>query len=221
MTISEKQYEFTRDRIADLGLGALVEVRLQDYRDISALPFDAVASIEMGEHVGERNYRRTAPCCIASLKPGGRVLVQQMARGDDAPGGGAFIERYIAPEMSMRPLPRTLGHLEGAGLEILSVKGLREHYTRTIDAWAQALDRGWDDIVRRYGDHRARVWRLYLAGAALAFEESRLSVHQILAIRPVEANGFPADMADAAPQQKRTATAESAMPSARNQQEGS
>jgi cyclopropane-fatty-acyl-phospholipid synthase len=183
VTISARQSEFVRTRIAERGLGDLVDVRLQDYREANGEPFDAVASIEMGEHVGEANYPRYAAALRESVRPGGRVLIQQICRGPVAPGGGAFIESYIAPDMTMRPLHRTLGHLEHASLEIRDVVSLREHYVRTIDAWAARLNAIWDDIVRCYGVRRARIWRLYLAGSALAFEENRMSVHQILALR--------------------------------------
>ena len=59
----------------------------------------------MGEHVGEEQYPTYAAILFDALKPTGRLLLQQMSRhADAAPGGGAFIESYIAPDMHMRPL---------------------------------------------------------------------------------------------------------------------
>jgi cyclopropane-fatty-acyl-phospholipid synthase len=46
------------------------------------------------------------------------------------------------------------------------------------------LEDRWDDAVREVGANRARVWRLYMAGAALGFEEGALHIHQVLAVRP-------------------------------------
>ena len=118
-----------------------------------------------------------------------------MARaGSVAPGGGAFIEAYIAPDMHMRPLGETVGLLEGAGLEVRSVESLREHYVRTVAAWHRTLEERWDDFVRLVGEETARVWRLYLVGGALAFEERRMGVDQILSVRPTPAgvSGMPA-----------------------------
>jgi cyclopropane-fatty-acyl-phospholipid synthase len=186
MTISAQQHEFIRNRVAERGLGESVEVRLQDYRDLTATDVDAVASIEMGEHVGERNYPTYCRTLRDVLRVGGRIVLQVMSRGEHAPGGGRFIESYIAPDMTMRPLPATLEHLERSGFEIRDVTSLREHYVRTIDAWAKRLDDAWEEILYRYGARRARVWRLYLAGSALAFEENRMSVHQVLAVRTPE-----------------------------------
>jgi cyclopropane-fatty-acyl-phospholipid synthase len=106
-----------------------------------------------------------------------------MSRGAVAPGGGAFIESYIAPDMTMRPLGRTIDHLTAAGFEVRDVEALREHYTRTIRAWGDTVERRTEQLAALAGAGQVRVWRLYLAGGALAFEENRMGVDQILAAR--------------------------------------
>ncbi|RSN32870.1 SAM-dependent methyltransferase [Amycolatopsis sp. WAC 04169] len=186
ITLSAEQLQHVRGRLVQHDLEDRVEVRRQDYRELRDEPFDAVASIEMGEHVGEENYPEYTRTLYRMLKPTGRLVLQQMSRGAVAPGGGAFIERYIAPDMTMRPLSRTLGHLETAGFEIRDVHALREHYVRTVRAWEKTLEGNWDDVVALIGESGARVWRLYLVGGALAFEENRMGVDQILAVRPSE-----------------------------------
>lgn len=185
VTISAQQHEFVGKRIAERGLTDRVEVRVQDYREVSEQPFDAVISIEMGEHVGEHNYPVYAGSLYDHLKPTGRLLLQQMSRRSDAaPGGGPFIESYIAPDMHMRPLSETLGFLERAGFEIRNVQALREHYVRTVDAWLQTFESHYAEAVAMVGEEMARVWRLYLVGGGLSFEEGRMGVDQILAVRP-------------------------------------
>lgn len=185
MTISQSQVEFVTERLAARGLNHLVEVRLQDYRDVPERDFDAVSSIEMGEHVGEGRYPTYARTMFDALRPGGRLLLQQMSRRPDAaPGGGAFIERFIAPDMHTRPLSQTLGHLESAGFETRDVQALREHYVRTVADWLDAYEARQDDAVRLVGEQWARAWRLYLVGGALAFEQGRMGVDQVLAARP-------------------------------------
>lgn len=182
ITIAEQQARYVRERARAEGLDELVEVRVLDYRDLDEQDsFDAAASIEMGEHVGEHNYPHYARLLADALRPGGKLLLQQMSRGSRAPGGGAFIESYIAPDMTMRPLSATLAHLEQAGLEPRSVQAMREQYVRTIRAWAATLERRWDEFAAVAGNQYARVWRLYLAGAALAFEQGRMGVDQIVA----------------------------------------
>ncbi|WP_372666967.1 class I SAM-dependent methyltransferase [Amycolatopsis kentuckyensis] len=194
ITLSAEQLQHIRARLAQHDLEDRVEVRRQDYRELPDAPFDAVASIEMGEHVGEINYPTYAATLHRMVKPGGRVLIQQMSRGNVAPGGGAFIERYIAPDMTMRPVGRTVDHLEAAGLEVRDVHAMREHYVWTVRAWADTLEENWADVVALIGETGARVWRLYLVGGALAFEENRMGVDQILSVRPDEhgRSGMPA-----------------------------
>ncbi|QFU87972.1 cyclopropane-fatty-acyl-phospholipid synthase family protein [Amycolatopsis sp. YIM 10] len=194
VTLSAEQAEHVRTRVSAHDLHDRVEVRRQDYRELDDQPFDAVASIEMGEHVGEQHYPRYTDTLFRLLRPRGRLVLQQMSRGAVAPGGGAFIERYIAPDMTMRPLSRTLGHLEVSGFEIRDVHALREHYVETVRAWTDTLESRWHDVVALIGETGARVWRLYLVGGALAFEENRMGVDQILAVRPGEAgeSGLPA-----------------------------
>ena len=184
ITLSQQQASFVRDRVAALGLHDRVEVRLQDYRELDGPGFDAVASLEMGEHVGEQNYPVYAGVLQRMVLPGGRVLVQQMSRGSIAPGGGAFIEAYIAPDMHMRPVGETVAFLERAGLEVRDVHAMREHYVRTVAAWYDTFERRWPEVVALVGEETARVWRLYLVGGGLAFEEGRMGVDQILAVRP-------------------------------------
>ncbi|OKI00248.1 cyclopropane-fatty-acyl-phospholipid synthase [Streptomyces sp. CB02923] len=198
VTLAREQAAHVREQVRERGLEDRVEVVCQDYRDITDGGYEAVATVEMGEHVGDAEYPAFAGALHRLVRPRGRVLVQQMARGAAAPGGGAFIEAYIAPDMHMRQVGETVGLLETAGLEVRSVESLREHYVRTVAAWHRTLEERWADVVRLVGEETARVWRLYLIGGALAFEERRMGVDQILAVRPTEAgtSGVPATPED-------------------------
>ena len=190
VTISERQHEFITRRIAERDLADQVTVRLQDYREIREEPFDAVSSIEMGEHVGEANYPTYLDVLFGHLRPDGTLLLQQMSRqADAAPGGGAFIENYIAPDMHMRPVEQTVELLESAGFAILEVEPMREHYVRTVADWLANFEDHYDDVVELVGEEVARVWRLYLVGGGLSFAEARMGVEQILAARPAACHG--------------------------------
>ena len=196
VTLAAEQRAFVQARIAERGLGDQVEVRLQDYREIPDDGFDAIGTVEMGEHVGLGNYPTYAAQLLRLLKPAGRLLLQQMSRvagAPKAPGGGAFIERYVAPDMHMRPVGETIAMLEQAGLEVRDVEAMREHYAWTVDAWARTLEERAEELTALVGAGQLRVWRLYLAGGALAFQENRMGVDQILAVRPTVAgsSGMP------------------------------
>jgi cyclopropane-fatty-acyl-phospholipid synthase len=183
VTLSAEQGGYTRERLRGLGLADRAQVLIQDYRDTAGGPYDAIASLEMGEHVGADGYPAFCAALHGLLRPGGRLLIQQMSRGRNAPGGGAFIESYVTGDMHMRPVGETVGLLEAAGLEVLGVQALRPHYVRTIRAWLDNLERNLPAVEAIIGRERARMWRLYLTGGALAFEEGRMGVDQILAAK--------------------------------------
>jgi cyclopropane-fatty-acyl-phospholipid synthase len=184
VTLSAGQGGYTQQRVRGLGLSQRAEVRIQDYRSPLDGPFDAIAAVEMGEHVGAAQYPRFCQALHRSLKPGGRLLIQQMSRSGRAPGGGPFIESYIAPDMDMRPVGDTVRLIEQAGFEVIGVQAMREHYVRTIRAWLGNFEQNLDAITQILTPEQVRLWRLYLAGGALAFEEGRMGVDQILAVRP-------------------------------------
>ncbi|OLR93977.1 SAM-dependent methyltransferase [Actinokineospora bangkokensis] len=201
ITLSKEQRQFILDRLDREGLADRVEVRLQDYRDLDEEvdgQFDAIGTLEMGEHVGAGNYPVYAATLHRMLKPEGRLLLQQMSRGATAQGGGAFIETYIAPDMNMRPVGQTIDFLEDAGLEVRDVESIREHYLWTVQAWAEELESKWDELVGIVGEEQARIWRLYLVGGGLAFAENRMGVNQVLAVRPTPAgsSGLPRTRAE-------------------------
>jgi cyclopropane fatty-acyl-phospholipid synthase-like methyltransferase/DUF1365 family protein len=185
VTLSQQQRQFVNKRIADRGLADHVRVELVDYRELDlADEYDAVSSIEMGEHVGEANYPVYVRTLHDAVRSGGRLLLQQMSRpAGTAPGGGRFIEAYIAPDMHMRRLHQTMAFLERAGFEISDVEAMRMHYVYTARAWLVNFERNYAAIVALVGEEVARVWRLYLVGGALSFEEGRMGVDQILAVR--------------------------------------
>ncbi|KAA0082627.1 class I SAM-dependent methyltransferase [Mycolicibacterium sp. P9-64] len=183
ITLSAEQRAFIADRVERFGLSDLIDVRLQHYREFADPPasFDAVSSIEMGEHVGEEHYPAYVGVMNSALKPGGKLLLQQMSRrADAAPGGGPFIESYIAPDLHMRPLWQTIRFLESGGFEIRGVEAMREHYVTTVDRWLDTFEEHYDQFVALQGEEVARVWRLYLVGGRLAFEQGRMGVDQIV-----------------------------------------
>lgn len=183
VTISSQQHAYVDALIAEHGLQDRVTVLLQDYRDIVG-QFDAVSSIEMGEHVGARNYPSFVKKLHESVRPGGRVLVQQMSRQGRRPGGGPFIEAFIAPDMHMRPLGETIGLFEDGGLEVVGVQSMRENYARTVDHWIERFLARREEILALVGEEVFRVWHLYLIGGGMAFREGRMGVDQILAVKP-------------------------------------
>ncbi|MGW4886296.1 class I SAM-dependent methyltransferase [Streptomyces murinus] len=187
VTLSQEQAGYARKRIADEGLTDKVEIRVQDYRDVSDGPFDAISSIGMAEHVGAERYLEYACQLYGLLKPGGRLLNHQIARrpqtDETAYSVDEFIDAYVFPDGELAPIGTTVTQLERAGFEVRDVEALREHYARTLREWVTNLEADWERAVRLTSPGRARVWQLYMAASALAFEHNRIGVNQVLAVR--------------------------------------
>ncbi|OKJ16677.1 SAM-dependent methyltransferase [Kitasatospora sp. CB01950] len=191
VSISTEQVALARERVAEAGLTDRIEIRLQDYREIPDGPFDAVSSVGMAEHVGSAQYLVYARHLYDLLAPGGRLLNHQIARRPLEPGEkyrlSPFIDRYVFPDGELSPVGTTVTRLEEAGFEVRDVEALREHYGLTLREWVANLEAHWPDAVSLAGRGRARVWRLYMAACALAFEQNRIGINQVLAVRPTPA----------------------------------
>ncbi|MGK5693892.1 class I SAM-dependent methyltransferase [Streptomyces sp. URMC 128] len=197
VTLSQEQAAYARKRVADEGLTDKVEIRVQDYRDVRDGPYDAISSIGMAEHVGAERYLEYAGDLYGLLKPGGRLLNHQIARrpvrDETAYDVDSFIDSYVFPDGELQPVGMTVAMLERAGFEVRDVESIREHYALTLRQWVARLEAGWQRAVQLTSPGRARVWRLYMAASALAFERNRIGVNQVLAVRTPEsgASGMP------------------------------
>jgi cyclopropane-fatty-acyl-phospholipid synthase len=185
ITLSTEQADYARKQVAEAGLTDQVEIRIQDYRDLDDGPFDAISSIGMAEHVGTGPYLEYAKILYGQLKSGGRLLNHQIAKIHPEPSGSgrSFIDAYVFPDGELAPIGTTVSLIEEAGFEVRDVQALREHYARTLRAWVANLEAQWSEAVRLTSAGRARVWRLYMAASALAFEQGRIGVNQVLAVK--------------------------------------
>jgi cyclopropane-fatty-acyl-phospholipid synthase len=98
----------------------------------------------------------------------------------------------VFPDGELHELGTVVSAMQHAGFEVRHVESLREHYALTLRQWVANLEAAWDQAVEEVGSARARVWRLYLAGSALAFEADRTQVHQVLATKTIAGeSGMP------------------------------
>lgn len=193
VTLSRAQADLARQRVRAVGMQDRVQIRVQDYRDIDDGPYDAIASIGMAEHVGRGQFLSYAGLLHDLLRPGGRLLNQMIASHEEGRAAHPFIEAYVFPDGELMRVGDIVAAIELAGLEVRDLHVLREHYALTLRHWVSRLERHWDDAVAASSEGRARVWRLYMAASALGFEERRLGVNQVLAIRPTDrgSSGLP------------------------------
>jgi cyclopropane-fatty-acyl-phospholipid synthase len=191
ITVSERQRAYAAERVAAAGLGHQIEIRLQDYREIAGQDlFDKIVSVGMYEHVGIANLPRYFAVIGRLLRPGGTVLNHGITAGDrdgraQGPPGGEFIDRFVFPGGEVPHISRVLYEVAGAGLEILDVEDLRPHYPQTLARWLARLEAARERAIAAAGAERYRIWRMYMAGMAYAFDRGWLSICQTLAQKPL------------------------------------
>ena len=192
ITLSEPQAAHARARVREAGLSDRIEIRVADYREVDDGPYDKIASVGMVEHVGIAHLGAYAARIARLLRPGGLLLNHGIARMFSDPAGAkSLIQRYVFPDGELPRLADVVTALQGGGLEPRDVESLREHYGLTLRRWLANLEHEHDAVVAEVGVERERVWRLYMLGSALAFEDGDISVFQILAGRPGGPLGLP------------------------------
>jgi cyclopropane-fatty-acyl-phospholipid synthase len=189
VTLSTEQLEYARHRLSGKGLAAQADLRLQDYRDITDGPFDAIASIEMFEAVGREYWGSFFTHLHAQLKPGGRACIQSITIRDDHfdryVRSSDFIQQYIFPG-GMLPSPSAFrAEAAKAGLQVTAECAFGPDYAETLRRWRhQFLNQ--DRQVRQLGfDTRfMRIWEFYLAYCEAAFDTGSTDVIQFTLRRP-------------------------------------
>jgi len=186
ITLSTQQAALARKRVAEAGLTDRVDIRIQDYREVTDGPYDAISSVGMAEHVGRAQLPAYVARLTEVLRPGGRLLNHAIAynAGETTWDRDSFISRYVFPDGELISLGDMVSALESTGLGVLDVEALRRHYALTLRAWVRNLEAHWDDAVAATSEGRARVWRLYMTASALAFDAGALGVNQVLLQRP-------------------------------------
>ena len=185
ITLSAKQLELARARIAAAGLEDRVTVELRDYRELEGEAFyDKVASVGMFEHVGLKNLPVYFDTVRRVLKPGGLFLNHGITHENSGWGSNLsteFINRYVFPDGQLDAVSNIQRFMEEARFEIADVEGLRAHYALTLRAWVERLERRRARALEYVSEATYRVWRLYMSACALEFESGNLGIYQILA----------------------------------------
>jgi cyclopropane-fatty-acyl-phospholipid synthase len=197
ITLSRKQFEHVQEQIAARGLSGHVRVELRDYLDLpDKEAFDKIASVGMFEHVGPRNYDRYFGKIRNLLVPGGFVLNHgithnALSRRSLGSGIGEFVEEYVFPGGELAHVSRVVEGLAAQGLEVVDAEALREHYAKTLWHWVDRLEAHADAARREVGEEKYRIWRIYMAGSAHAFDRGWLSLWQLLAGKPLADGRLP------------------------------
>ena len=197
ITLSESQFGLANQRIEAAGLHDRCRVLLQDYRDHTGEGcYDKIASVGMFEHVGLRNLPVYFGTVSRLLRDRGLFLNHGITSCDTrnravGMGAGEFVDRYVFPRGELPHLHRVVQEMCDQDFEVHDVECLRAHYVRTLEMWSAGFERRYADAVAAADQRTARIWRLYLAGCAHAFEQRWISIYQVLASKQKAAGAGP------------------------------
>ena len=191
ITLSEQQHAYAKEKIKRSGLEDTCRVELLDYRDLSYEGyFDKVSSVGMFEHVGKGNLLIYFEKIYSLLKPGGLVMnhgITTNSTNDHALGSdiGNFVDEYVFPGGELVHVSTVLKEVAQSGIEVWDAESLRPHYAKTLWYWVDRLEKNESEAKSIIGEERYRIWRIYMAGSAHAFERGWISIFQILGTKPL------------------------------------
>lgn len=188
VTLSQKQFELATERIKQAGLTHQIDLRLQDYRDITTAlngQFDRITSVGMFEHVGRKNLPSYFSKISALLKEDGIMMNHGITStalkpGENSLGGDEFIDHYVFPNGELPHLSLVLAAMQQGGLETFDIENLRRHYARTLTFWSERFEQQAPQIKAWVNEEKFRIWRVYLAGSVYAFEHDDVAIYQIV-----------------------------------------
>ncbi|MBM2838635.1 MAG: Methyltransferase, cyclopropane fatty acid synthase [Deltaproteobacteria bacterium] len=174
VTVSKEQAELGRETCK----GLPVEIRLQDYRDLSG-QFDHIVSLGMFEHVGYKYYRTYMKIVNSCLKDHGLFLLHTIGGNRSVVATDPWIDKHIFPD-SMLPSIKQIG----SSIENLFVMedwhNFGSDYDRTLMAWYSNFNKSWDDIKSDYDDRFYRMWKYYLLSCAGSFRARKNQLWQVV-----------------------------------------
>lgn len=174
VTVSQEQAALAQE----LCQGLPVEIRLQDYREVTG-QFDHVVSLGMFEHVGPKNYRTFFATVDRCLKQDGLLLLHTIGNKTSDRYSDSFTEKYIFPN-SVIPSIRQIGEATEGLLVMEDWHNFGQDYDPTLMAWNKNFESHWDELRPRYGDTFYRMWRYFLLCAAGSFRVRKMQLWQIV-----------------------------------------
>lgn len=192
VTLSQEQFDYVNEILAERKLHDRVKVLLMNFQDMpDTQQYDKIASVGMFEHVGRANMKAYFDQVNALLKPGGLVLNHGItAAALDTQGLGSgiseFISDYVFPGGELLHISEVMRAATGSQLECLDAENLRPHYGQTLWHWVSRLEAQADKARSLIGEQKYRIWRIYMGGSAYAFDHGWMELWQVLAGKAVD-----------------------------------
>jgi len=188
LTLSAEQKAYAEARLARAGLGHRVTIALEDYRDAEGL-FDAVASVEMVEAVGQQYWPSYLHSIARLLKPGGRAALQlisiRQSLFESYAANADFIQTYIFPGGMLIGEERFRAIAAEAGLKWSDRKGYGLHYAETLKRWRKRYEAAVAEggLPAGFDDHFHGLWLYYLMYSEGGFRGGGIDVAQVTLIK--------------------------------------
>ena len=182
ITISKKQFEFTKAKINRLGLNHKVNIKMADYRDIKKV-YENIISIEMIEAVGEKYLNNYFKTIKENLAPGGTAAIQSIVINDSLYDRYRtkedFIQKFIFPGGFLPSLKSLKKLSSNSGLVFDSQKLYGEHYSNTLQKWRKSFLNSWVEISRQgFNLNFKNMWDFYLSYCEAGFKSKNINLLQ-------------------------------------------
>jgi cyclopropane-fatty-acyl-phospholipid synthase len=178
VTVSKEQVQLG----AELCQGLPVEIRLEDYREVTG-KYDRVISIGIMEHVGYKNYRTYMEKANQCLKDDGIAFIHTIGNNISSTTSNAWITKYIFPNSMLPSIAQIARAMEGLFV-MEDWHNFGQHYDKTVMAWHANFEAAWPELKDKYGERFYRMFRYYLLSCAGAFRARNIQLWQIVMTKP-------------------------------------
>ena len=182
VTISQKQYDFAKERIYKIGLNEKVNIEIKDYRDLKS-KYDSIASIEMIEAVGQNYLQSYFNILKKNLSGNGNVGIQAITIDDSLfdryKSKQDFIQKYIFPGGFLPSKKNLYQCADDNGLQFNEYNSYAKHYSDTLIIWRKEFNKKWDLIKKQGFDlNFKKMWEFYLSYCEAGFKSKNIDLIQ-------------------------------------------
>jgi cyclopropane-fatty-acyl-phospholipid synthase len=182
ITISKKQFEYSKKRIYKCGLNEKVNIEIKDYRDLKG-KYNSIASVEMIEAVGQNYLNSYFKTIKENLSDGGKAALQSITIDDSLferyKNKQDFIQKYIFPGGFLPNKNSINRYVSGNGLTVNSYISYADHYANTLAIWREEFNQKWELIKKQGFDLTfKRMWEFYLSYCEAGFKSKNIDLIQ-------------------------------------------
>ena len=182
ITISKKQYEYSKERIHKEGLNEKINVQMLDFRDVKN-NYNSIASIEMIEAVGQSYLKNYFNTIKENLVDGGTAAIQSITIDDSIydryKSKTDFIQKYIFPGGFLPSKNELVKLANQSGLKFENCNSYGDHYSNTLNIWREEFLEKWEQISSQGFDNTfKRMWNFYLSYCEAGFKSKNIDLIQ-------------------------------------------